>query len=179
LTSVILKFPGELSDWISVSDYLRREAEKSSDEKVNAWRLALAAKLAGLELRAVVIGYLEKQRLLSDGCAVKIDDPELVFLAAGVNRRWLKAGLGDLRGVENLDGHAANEDCVLDAIAASGLLGLLSDIVAVYQSLDPSERAAFFTLAPVVPNTGAAIAPTSDALSSGAPAMAPDGSRTS
>lgn len=179
MTSFVLLFPGDSSDWISLADYAGRRGDEADSDGARRAYNELARRLGDLAIKVRVVSPDTKYRLLIDGAGVAPDAGDRLLQSAAIDRKWLQAGLADLRGAANLGGHAPTDDCVLDALAASGVQGLIADVIVSCQGLQPSEQAAFFTRAAVAPSGSAASAQTGAAPSSDAPPTAPAGNHTS
>lgn len=138
-----IKKPGELSHWISVAEYIRGRAAGADDELKKSWTYA-AGVLAGVDVRIKTLTARGRCELYEREGGEK----KTLLSMVDTNEAWVSAGLGDIRGIDNLDGLAVGDPALVEALSASDMIHVLAAIISDYNRLPAAERAAFFTAAP-------------------------------
>lgn len=131
----ILSQPGDISDWIVLSQYA----------KAQGWD-ALAEMLGpDLRIKVRVLSDRQYKQFCADAARLADADDALVR-GSDKDVEVCKAGLAAIDGVSPPQPEIT--DALIDALAASHVHALIASCILKHHTLDPSERAAFFTWEP-------------------------------
>ena len=137
-----LNWPGELSHWISLSEATRDYAPDNPEAKAEAEKAA--AMLAGVEIR---IRTIERRRFIeliaiADNSR-KSEGLDRVMQSEIADYEIAKEGLAAIRGIAGGDPPDIDSR-LLDALAATNLIPVISQTIIKYNTLSPEDKRAFF-----------------------------------
>jgi len=129
---MLLSIPGEVSEWIALSDITRRFAEKLEGDEAAIWR-SMGPQVAGLEIKLRVVDQATLERWR---------DP------AYGNVAIMRDATADMRGAQNVGALKIGDEALWAALERTGLAPLIAIGAWQYNSLDAMARAGFFSRAP-------------------------------
>ncbi len=137
-----LNWPGELSQWLSLSQAMIESAPDDADAK--AATAEAASMLNGVEIRVKTIERRRYLELLAESDKAREGDRfERLIAAESIDYEIAREGLAAIRGLDGGDPPEI-DDRILKALAATKLIPIISSTVIKYNSLTPDEKRGFF-----------------------------------